>query len=496
MRVWTIWPYLAVLGLVRLGLSLALGRAGLSALSDDDYARMVIAETFATAPRFDPSQTSWLPFPFWVMGGTMAVFGRSLEVARVVTDALAVGGTWLLFAGARVLGMGRGQAFLAALLGTACAPAAILGRMSVPEFPTAALSAFALMAAGAAIRTEKEEAFLLGAPWGSGVRRRRDLTSWWLALAMLAMFAATLSRYEAWPVAVVVGAVAFSRRRWLAPLALLGPLLWFVDNRVAHGDALHFLRRVASYRAALGDAGAVSAGGYFGALLVGCPSVLLPLGAAVLEARRATPPVEVLAHRWWPSAAAGAALLVFLAAGAALGGAPTHHPERALLLIWLVGAVAAVDLASRAWLFRMQDPRGMYSPRVCALGLGALLFLLGLDLYRHLQDLGANRQLELEVGTRLRALVPTGERVLVATDDYGYFAIMAAFGRPSDIAVDRTHDPRVAVPPSSLATEEATLSRLAAERATWIVAPDPWQPPSPLIPAFRAPKFVVCTLAP
>src|SRR4051794_3443153 len=64
-RAWTIWRALLGLAVLRLALNLALGRAGLHALSDDDYARVAIAEAFAGAPRLDPSHTSWLPFPFW-----------------------------------------------------------------------------------------------------------------------------------------------------------------------------------------------------------------------------------------------------------------------------------------------------------------------------------------------------------------------------------------------------------------------------------------------
>ena len=58
---------------------------GFDHVSDDDYARVTIAQSFAHAPRLDPSGTSWLPFPFWALGSVMAVFGRSLEVARAAT---------------------------------------------------------------------------------------------------------------------------------------------------------------------------------------------------------------------------------------------------------------------------------------------------------------------------------------------------------------------------------------------------------------------------
>src|SRR5258708_5110695 len=63
-------------------------RQGFSHISDDDYARSVIAERFAYAPGLDPSGTSWLPLPFWITGAAMVAAGRSLATARGVALAL------------------------------------------------------------------------------------------------------------------------------------------------------------------------------------------------------------------------------------------------------------------------------------------------------------------------------------------------------------------------------------------------------------------------
>ena len=63
---------------------------GFSHVSDDDYARVAIAELFAHAPTLDPSGTSWLPFPFWLTGAAMMAFGRSLGTASVVAGGLLV----------------------------------------------------------------------------------------------------------------------------------------------------------------------------------------------------------------------------------------------------------------------------------------------------------------------------------------------------------------------------------------------------------------------
>jgi hypothetical protein len=66
----------------KLALAALVLHLGFSHVSDDDYARIVIAEQFAHAPHLDPSATSWLPLPFWINGAAMMVLGRSLGVAR------------------------------------------------------------------------------------------------------------------------------------------------------------------------------------------------------------------------------------------------------------------------------------------------------------------------------------------------------------------------------------------------------------------------------
>src|SRR5258708_3062804 len=80
---------------------------GFSHISDDDYARVVIAETFAHAPKLDPSGTSWLPFPFWLTGSVMMAFGRSLPVARALAFALGVISVAPVYLAARAIGISR-----------------------------------------------------------------------------------------------------------------------------------------------------------------------------------------------------------------------------------------------------------------------------------------------------------------------------------------------------------------------------------------------------
>jgi hypothetical protein len=443
------WWYLALLGLARLGASWAMAEGGLRALSDDDYARVTIAQRFAEQAKLDPSGTSWLPFPFWATGTVMKLLDPSLEVARATASALAVGATWLLFAAARMWGFDERRAFAAALGATALPVVAVLGGVTVPELPAGALSVFALVAVAAPATRE------------AGLRLSPSLC------AGAAMLVATLSRYETWPVAAVVAVfAAFGRaepipwKRALASgLSLAGPVWWVAHNRLAHGDAFSFLRRVSSYRAALG----ASSGGhenlrYLQDLAAGCPAVVVAfVGLGMVAFRRDRAALRAHLARMRPWGVASALLIVFLLAGALLGGAPTHHPERTLLVVWLLATFAVVDLTTLVrppvWLAIVVAP------------------LLAVDYRGVLADGGVDRRAEETIGTQLRSLVPRGERAFVATIDYGYFAVTAAFGRPWDVVIDQTHDPRISNERTLLADRWNAAERLQSEGATWLVAP-------------------------
>jgi hypothetical protein len=439
------WRDLIWLALLRLGVSAGVGLYGVVALSDDDYARVTIAQSFAARPRLDPSGSSWLPFPFWVMGGVMKLLDSSLDVARTITALEAVAATWILFAAGRRWGFSEKRALVFAALATVTPSVALLGSVTVPELPTAALALFAVAAATAPPRpTTADRAPLL---------------------AGAAIFGATLSRYEAWPVAVAISVILWKRRggerpwkraAWAA-LPLLGPAFWIVHNRVAHGDAIAFVRRVSNYRAALGQGASSAPFTYLLGLIAGSPAVMLALSLLVVAALRSSDRAASVANlaRFRAWAYTAALLLVFLLAGQLAGGAPTHHPERALLLVWLFALFAVVDLAQfvrpRAWLAV------------------PVLLLLALDYRSTFGDGGVRRDMEERAGQQLRALVPRGERVYAATTDYGYFAIMAAFGRPHDVVVD-SQDPRVKRT-TLLRDPWNAVVRMRAENASWLVAP-------------------------
>jgi hypothetical protein len=241
----------------------------------------------------------------------------------------------------------------------------------------------------------------------------------------------------------------------------LGPAWWILHNRLSHGDALSFLRRASSYRAALGQTPAPidQLLGLFAGLVFGCPAALMAVvGLAIICLRaedRAVAKRQL--KRFLPFAIAGAALIVFLGAGQLLGGAPTHHPGRPLLLLWMLAGFAAIDLS-----FARRPPLWLLAP---------IALLLVLDYRWELSDHGVDRRSEETAGTQLRSLVRRGERVVLATDDYGYFAVTAAFGRPGDTLVEQTHDPRIQVEKTLLTDRWNLPERLRAQGASWLVAP-------------------------
>jgi hypothetical protein len=401
-------------------------RCGFAQVSDDDYARTVIAQTFAHAPRLDPSGTSWLPFPFWLYGGVMALFGRSLGVARGLAFVLGALSPLVAWAGLRSMRVPKPVAFGGAALSALTPWAVWLGLAPVPE-------GWAGVCAAAALFFAPQEALVAG------------------ALALVS----SLARYEAWPVAALVACVLAlravrgprARRARLAIAALLaavGPLFWLANNAVAHGDALHFVARVTAYRRAHGGT--------------------IPLGARLLEYPRAlvddAPELVVVAaigalgaalsselRRRWALPLGGAALvLAFLIYGDVRDGAPTHHAVRALVPVLVVlggfGASGAEALA-RAW-------RPL--PARAAVGLAAaawLAFVLARtrDVPGNAPD--ARRTAQIARG---RALAGAARTLEVTPCAYEHFALIAAFGAPERVKVaPPTHAPVTAACPRVVA---------------------------------------------
>ncbi|HSY23096.1 MAG TPA: hypothetical protein VK841_13310 [Polyangiaceae bacterium] len=402
---------------ILIALKLALGALvlamGFTHVSDDDYARTVIAEQLAHAPRLDPSGTSWLPFPFWIAGLAMAACGRTLGVARGVAVALGAASVAAPYLAMRAARMERWPALAAAALAMALPWNAWLGVATVPEAWAGALL-------GAALLTMNDPAMRAGAaPW-----------------AALALLGASLSRYEAWPACAVFALFVITRsasatrgeraRLWAwAVLAIAGPLVWMAWNAHAHGSAFHFVARVTNFRRAAGAADIPLREkllAYPWGLAHETPevAVLGVVGIAGLFARRA------LRARWLWTAIAAAAILAFLIEGDVRDGAPTHHPERALAALWWILPTLGIDALALA---AVRIGRSRIAAIAAAMSIGAwCVFLPGrLRAYPGTSDWD-RRDPQIARGEAMRA------RHVVAAEitpcSYEHFALLAAWGEP------------------------------------------------------------------
>lgn len=425
-------------GAAKLAASLYLVAHGFRAISDDDFARIVIAQRFAEAPHLDPSGTSWLPVPFWLYGTAFRLLGGSLAVAQGMAVFLGVGAALLLLRAARLLGASRSGAIVGALVASLFPWSVFLGAAAVPEAPTAALLVFGVATLAVAATRER-------------------------ALGAVAVAAACFSRYEAWPIAATFAAFTLLdarrsrdvRAALLAAVAVGPVVLWLLHGVFIHGDALFFWKRVAAYKLALGKPPPL------GARLAEVPRWLfleepeLTLGLLVaLIAGRAS------LARYRRPALACAALFAFLAAGELAGGGPTHHAARAVLPLWFLAALALGDVVGQAIEAR---PARRYAWFVYA----GLVVLLAWRYFVAQSGAGdfVNRRDEVAAGTRAREL--GAPALLIDAHDYGYLAMTAAFGKPSAAVPFDDQDPRHARAANPFAS-------VATLRAAWARYPNAW----------------------
>jgi 4-amino-4-deoxy-L-arabinose transferase-like glycosyltransferase len=420
----------------------------------------VIAQRFAAAPTLDPTGTSWLPLPFWINGGAMKLFGSSLESARVLAVVCAALAGALVAAVAVAAGLRVRRAIAASIVAAAMPWAMQLAVATVPEIPASACAAAGAIALAAASPNVR----LVGA---------------------LAMLASTLSRYDAWPIAIAFAIVTLldayrARGRDRATLivaamiAALGPCAWSAWQWAKYGDPLRYLRLVRSYRKALG------AGPSLIERLIGYPYGVVEelreawitgiLGASCalfLERRRA---LDRLDLAWRRPLLLALLQLVVLIAGDVRDGAPTHHPERALLGPATIVIFAAADSVSAVFTELRSFGRKIALAAITTL---ALTGWIALRLHRTLGWYeSAPRPREVAAGRALAAL-PHGARVLLDTRDfpgggidYGYYAVLASFGRPIDAVIDRDQDPRRPRGRSAFDDPERLRDRLREARAS------------------------------
>lgn len=247
----------AVAGMIasRIALGAVLWRPGWSALSEDDFHRVAMAQTWAARPFLLIPEMIWLPLQAWVHGLALQLFGGAFTdnpmlLVALVNSAASVGT-------AALVGWSAGELFASArggLLAFAVvlfAPWAVFTSLSGLSEPLYYL-AVALAVWG-----------LVG--WGTGKR------TWRLAIGSLGVAASCCARYEGWLLAacwlviVAFGAADASEptlqgliRSWwtrrpelvLAALPLLVPVAIVAVTAVHRGTLLGFVAAQAQYTVA------------------------------------------------------------------------------------------------------------------------------------------------------------------------------------------------------------------------------------------------------
>lgn len=433
---WTehcVWAFTALL--LRASVTALAKQQGFTAVSDDDFARVVIAQSFAYDPRWDASGSSWLPFPFWLTGTMMWLTSGTWEVAQSLAWVTSLGSVLLFLFSTWAVGLRGFWWGLSGCLFATLPHAVWLGAAVVPEGYTAVLA-------------------LAGLCLATGKLRERLLSAGCL-------LAATLSRYETWPVAVVVAVFHASgllrtqtqvrSRVWtngiLVGLCVAGPMSWLAHGAVNHGSALFFVKRVADYRTALGASPEVwwaVFSNYPRALLVEEPWLLGCAIAVVLwtmGSRRTVNPLATPNPTPRLLLVGALAQLAFLLWGDLNNGAPTHHPERAVLMCWLVGLVLVAHRGQTYLAVRRGTAVRLWGIRWFAV-VAASAVMAAFGVWRQPSKQFVDRRQELTLGRQFRERLNDDRRLFVETAGYGYTAVSVGTEQPWLVDGYNPADPR------------------------------------------------------
>jgi hypothetical protein len=100
----------------------------------------------------------------------------------------------------------------------------------------------------------------------------------------------------------------------------------------------------------------------------------------------------------------------------------------------------------------------------------------------------ANREAEIALGRAWGRLAARGETALLGVNDYGYFAVQAASGRPEDITPDHKIDPGHPIEP---ATTAALVDRARREGFSYVLGPAGAPSPTGVVARFENGPFVI-----
>ena len=238
-----------------------------------------------------------------------------------------------------------------------------------------------------------------------------------------------------------------------------------IAKAIHHNSAWFFVKRVTDYQRALGEgplpwidalAGAPSA------LLVVEPEVIALLLVVLGAAWRLR--LGDVRRRFAPPLGLCAVLLGFLVVGDLRGSAPTHHAERALMAVWLLLALFAGDVLVRA--VANLKLRG----RICLGSAVLVAFGLAGTVRANLAEREPfiDRSDEVAIGEHARHRSTAG-RLVIDTPNYGFFAVMAAFGDPGRAEPLDDRDPRRRRLAHPFATAQRLRRVLRPRAADWLV---------------------------
>ncbi len=262
-----------------------------------------------------------------------------------------------------------------------------------------------------------------------------------MTAAVLALVA-TLSRYEAWPVAAFVFALCAARARSdrraivAALVAIAGPVFWLANNVHAHGDALHFVARVAAFRRASGASLTMAQRILeYPVALFDDAREILALAAVFAVAAVSD---RALRARWVLSIGGTALVLAFLIYGDVRDCAPTHHAARALGPL-MVGLAAAGAVGGGARTARLVASRERIARLVLPVVAGACIA----HDFRRVRYAPASSESERRDAQIARGYALAGATSLDVTPcAYEHFALLAAFSAPERATIaPLTHEP-------------------------------------------------------
>jgi hypothetical protein len=172
-----------------------------------------------------------------------------------------------------------------------------------------------------------------------------------------------------------------------------------------------------------------------------------------------------------------------LVLGRVLDGAPTHHAERPLLAVVYVLSLAVGEAASAVFGAARTLPELAGAsrnallgtrPRRAFVGAVSVAVVAGIAIRKVAPpEAGASRTGELAIGALSRATVPADRRLAVDTPDFGFFAVIAAFGAPERADAIDARDPREPARLDAFSSPELLRARLAALHADFLVATEP-----------------------